>query len=95
MSNPKQLSNLPKECMWRVLGYVDETHRAHCAAVARRWSHFEKGRRNLRRISLASVHSANLGSAMSGRRRASAVRPMPKGLLVGLVLQFLDEPDDG
>lgn len=83
MSGPTPLSNFPKEVMWRVLGFVDETHRAHCAAVARKWSHF--GRRVPR----------SAGGRLGIVRRTSTVRPMPNELLVGLIMQFLDEPDDG
>lgn len=78
MQAVKQLSELPKEVMWRVLGFVDESHRAHCAAVDRRWSSVGKRRGN-----------SSIGRGM--RARGS----IPNELLVGLVLQFLDEPDNG
>lgn len=79
MSSVKQLPDLPKEVMWRVLGFVDESHRAHCAAVARRWSNFGGSRAG--------------NSSMGLWRRAKG--SMPNELLVGLVIQFLDESDEG
>lgn len=75
----KQLSELPKEVLWRVLGFVDESHRAHYAAVDRRWSNFGGSRGN----------SATMARGL--RARGS----IPNELLVGLVLQFLDDPDEG
>ena len=77
MQAAKQLSELPKEVMWRVLGFVDESHRGHCAAVDRRWSSVGKRRGN-----------SSMGRGL--RSRGS----IPNELLVGLVLQFLDEPDN-
>lgn len=81
MPQPKQLSNMPKEVMWRVLGFVDESHLAHCAAVARRWSHFGGGR--------VSPHMGRTRGILGARGG------IPNELLVGLVVQFLDEPNDG
>lgn len=79
MQPAKQLRELPKEVMWRVLGFVDESHRAHCAAVARRWSKFGGSR------------AGNSSMGLSRRARGS----IPNELLVGLVIQFLDESDEG
>lgn len=74
----QQLSDLPKEVMWRVIQFVDESHRVQCNMISRRWQHFGLGSRN---------------RSVEGVLRAKGT--LPNELLVGLVLQFLDEPDDG
>lgn len=71
----QQLSDLPKEVMWRVIQFVDESHRVQCKMISRRWQHF----------------GFNSGSVL----RRGGGGTLPNELLVGLVLQFLDEPDDG
>ena len=76
-----QLSGLPKEVMWRVIQFVDESHRVQCKMISRRWQHFGLSRGNS-----SSCHAAGGG-------RSCCV--LPNELLVGLVLQFLGEPDDG
>eukprot|EP00903_Cladosiphon_okamuranus_P014229 g13218.t1 len=66
----QQLSDLPREVMWRVIQFVDESHRVQCKMISRRWR--------------------NCATALT-----NAKGTLPNELLVGLVLQFLDEPDDG
>lgn len=73
-----QLSGLPKEVMWRVIQFVDESHRVQCKMISRRWQHFGLSR--------------SRGNSSVEPRRSCV---LPNELLVGLVLQFLDEPDDG
>ncbi|CAM9737872.1 unnamed protein product [Pylaiella littoralis] len=72
----QQLSGLPKEVLWRVIQFVDESHRNQCKMISR---HFGLNR-----------------SSLSGGSVLRAKGSIPNELLVGLVLQFLDEePDDG
>lgn len=73
----QQLSDLPKEVMWRVIQFVDESHRVQCKMISRKWQHFGLNRGN--------------ATALRANRKGT----LPNELLVGLVLQFLGEPDDG
>lgn len=76
----QQLSGLPKEVLWRVIQFVDESHRNQCKMISR---HFGLNR---------SSSSLSGGGSVLRRSKGS----IPNELLVGLVLQFLEEePDDG
>lgn len=73
----QQLSDLPKEVMWRVIQFVDESHRVQCKMISRRW------------------HLSALNRRRGKATALTAKGTLPNELLVGLVIQFLDEPDDG
>lgn len=74
----QQLSDLPKEVMWRVIQFVDESHRVQCKMISRRWQHF-------------GLNRTRGGNATALRAKGT----LPNELLIGIVLQFVDEPEDG